>query len=98
MLQEVEALLNEADNVYGKDISRAKDYVKKARRKAMKIRLRLPAEIKRHFCKHCDAYHRQGKNVRTRISKGKVVIYCLECKKFTRIPLKRKNKSQETTK
>tara|TARA_Y100000310_G_scaffold344954_1_gene460744 strand:+ start:1861 stop:2184 length:324 start_codon:yes stop_codon:yes gene_type:complete len=65
-------------------------YVRVARRTAMKYRLRISYELKRKFCKYCYKYLVTGKNSRVRISNGKKIIYCLECKKYNRIPIKRK--------
>ena len=67
-----------------KNQEQANEYVKKARRTAMKHKLRL-GKLKRKFCKHCYSYLKPGKNCRVRTREGKVVIYCLECKRYTKI-------------
>ena len=74
-----------ADDVFKKDKDQANEYIKKARRAAMKHKLRL-GKLKRKFCKHCYSYLKPGVNSRTRTNKGKIVIYCMECKRYTRIP------------
>ena len=66
----------------------ANRYVHLARKIAMKARIRMPREYKRRFCKHCYSYLKSGQNARIRTRQGKLVIYCLECKKYARIPLK----------
>ncbi len=66
----------------------ANRYVHLARKIAGKARIRMPREYKRRFCKHCYAYLRSGKNARIRTRQGKLIIYCLNCKKYNRIPLK----------
>jgi len=58
--------------------------IKEARKKAMRVNLKLPLEIRRKFCHHCNALLR-GK---IRLKKGKKVILCENCKKYTRIPYK----------
>jgi len=68
-------------------------YVELARKIAQKARIRIPREFKRRFCKHCYTYLEPGKNARIRTREGKLVIYCKECKKYTRIPLKSHQKS-----
>ena len=86
--QRVAILLKQAEEMFSKDKILANRYVALARKIAMKVRLRLPKEYKRRFCKHCYAYLQPGANSRIRIRQGKVIISCLECKNFTRIPLK----------
>ena len=62
-------------------------YVKLARRAAMKVNLRFPREYKRKFCKYCNYYLVPGKNSRVRLHKSRVIYYCFNCKKYSRIPL-----------
>ncbi|MBI2133201.1 ribonuclease P [Candidatus Woesearchaeota archaeon] len=64
--------------------------VRKARRLAMKHKIRLPKELKIRFCKHCNTYFTSS-NSRIRLAKGKVVYYCRACKKYTRYPYQREN-------
>ncbi len=83
----VQQLFVQAERIFAEDKYLANRYVQLARKIAMKVRLRLPRELKRRFCKHCYAYLAPGVNCRVRTGRGKVVITCLECRKFTRIPL-----------
>ncbi|MFH1637528.1 MAG: ribonuclease P Rpr2/Rpp21/SNM1 subunit [Candidatus Woesearchaeota archaeon] len=48
-----------------------------------------PSRLKRKFCKHCGCYFIPGKNLRVRTREGKLIYYCLECKKFWRMPCKK---------
>ncbi len=64
-------------------------YVEIARKISMKYLVPIPTEFKRRFCKHCYSYLIPNKNCRIRIYRGKVIIYCYNCKKYTRIPLKK---------
>ncbi len=77
-----------------KQQSLANRYVRLARKMAMKARIPIPRALKRRFCKHCYAYFKQGKNVRTRLQgkgKGRRVVYtCLNCKKHMRFMYKAK--------
>ena len=82
--QAIEFLLKEA----AKSKKHADEYVKSARRIAMKLKVRMPKELKRQYCKHCYAYFRMGDNCRVRVQRGKVIYYCFSCKKYTRIPYK----------
>src|SRR3989338_288723 len=63
-------------------------YVKKARRIAMKHKLRMPAQLKRKFCKNCYHFLQPGTNARIRIHASKIVITCWDCKHIIRIPIK----------
>ena len=84
--ENIEILFREANKI--KDLNLATDYVKKARKIAMRLNIRIPKEFKRRFCKHCNTYLVPGKNVRIRNNKSSITYYCLNCKKFMRFPLK----------
>ena len=86
----IKKLFDEADKAFKKNKKLSNRYVEIARKIAMKINLRMPNKYKRQFCKHCYKYLKNGVNSRVRTNKGKVVIYCFECKKYTRIPLSKK--------
>ncbi len=75
-----------------KDSCRANDYIRKARKLAMKFKIRLTSAQQKKFCKHCYSYLVPGKNLRVRTQGSKVVYYCLECKKYMRFPFVREKK------
>ena len=81
----VAGLFNKAKDAFDKNPERANKFVHKARRTAMKYKMKLPANLKRRVCKHCYAYLVPSKNCRVRIKEGKVVYYCFSCKRHTRI-------------
>ena len=81
-------ILAKAKEVFGTKPELAHKYAKKARRIALKYKLRLPLNLKRTICKNCHSYLVPGKNLRVRTRKGHVVYYCLNCKKFMRIGYK----------
>ena len=85
--QEVERLFSLAETAFARDRERANDYVAKARRVAMKHRLRLSRERKRSFCTYCYSFLRPGVNLRIRTKNDKVVYTCLECKRQMRFVL-----------
>lgn len=87
--ERIKILFKEADKIFSKDPKLANRYVNLARKIAMKINLPFPRSLKRKFCKHCYHYLKSGINSRTRIAKSRIIIYCKDCKKFTRIPLKK---------
>jgi len=70
-------------------------YVELAREISMRYLVPISREYKRRFCKHCYSYLLPSRNCRIRIHRGRLVIYCHNCKKYTRMPLKntRKNPS-----
>jgi ribonuclease P protein subunit RPR2 len=88
-LQRIIILFNEAEKSFKKNPSLSHRYVALARKIAMKTKSRIPLELKRRFCKNCYKYLQQGVNARVRTRQGKVIISCLECKRFMRIPIKK---------
>ena len=85
----ISKLFEEAKGVFSKDAKLSNRYVHLARKIAMKYKVRIPSKFKRRFCKHCYSYLVQGKNSRVRLQKSKVVISCLNCKKFMRFVIKK---------
>jgi len=81
-LDEIKLILEKAS----KDERLSKRYVKKAKRLAMHFKVKLPKEIKRKFCKYCFSLFKGG-NYKVRTSKKKLIIQCLECKKYTRFKI-----------
>ena len=63
-------------------------YVFLARKISMRYLVPIPREFKRCFCKHCYRYLLPGVSGRMRIHRGRIVVYCFNCKKYTRMPLK----------
>jgi ribonuclease P protein subunit RPR2 len=70
------------------DFILADRYVDLARRISMRYLVPIPKEFKRSFCKYCYCYLLPDKNCRIRIKKGKIVVFCLNCSKFMRFPLR----------
>ena len=66
----------------------SKTYSKKIRFLYMKYKIKLPKTIKRQLCKNCYGILIPSINCRIRTKDKKLIIYCLECKKYTRIPFK----------
>ena len=89
--ERVKILFKQAEEVFPKNKALANRYVTLARKVAMKVKIRMPLELKRKFCKHCYKFLMPGVNSRVRTRDGKVIISCFECKKFVRIPVKKKS-------
>lgn len=64
-------------------------YVEIARKISMRYLIPIPKNLKKRFCKHCYCFLVPNKNCRIRINRGKIIIYCYNCKKYTRIPFKK---------
>jgi ribonuclease P protein subunit RPR2 len=88
--ERVKILFKQAEEVFPKNKALANRYVTLARKVAMKVKIRMPLELKRKFCKHCYKFLMPGVNSRVRTRDGKVIISCFECKKFVRIPIGKK--------
>ncbi|MBW2998028.1 ribonuclease P [Candidatus Woesearchaeota archaeon] len=59
-------------------------YVTLARKISMKLKVPIPKELRKRFCKHCYKYLTPGKNVRIRKDKDFLIYTCLECNKNTK--------------
>ena len=60
----------------------ADDYARLAKIIAMRLRLRLPYEIRQLYCKKCKQFIPPGKNARVRIGRSRIKavrITCLKC-------------------
>ncbi len=84
--ERIKTLFEEAEKATTQEL--ANKYIKTARKIAMKFNLRLPRYYNRKFCKHCYNYFKKD-NYRVRTKNGKVVYYCLNCKKYARFSIKK---------
>jgi ribonuclease P protein subunit RPR2 len=75
-------------NALSNRLNLADRYIDLARKISMRYLITMPIEHKRRFCKHCYSYLLPHVTGRIRVHKSKIVIYCYNCKKYTRIPLK----------
>lgn len=92
--ERIEILFQQAKQAFNKAPKLSNRYIKLARELAMKYKIRIPKELKRKFCKHCYSYLFPSKNVRIRTRDGKVVYYCLNCKKYMRFPYLKERKAK----
>ena len=82
-------LLKKSKESYKKGNRRlSKVQSKKIKYLSMKYKLKLPKELKRQLCRHCGSVLIPSVNCRVRTNKGKLVYSCMECKRFTRMPLR----------
>jgi len=87
-VQRIRDLFEQSRTMFVKDKNLSNRYIKLARKMSLKYKVSIPRELKSAYCKSCFSYLMPGKNVRIRISNNKVISYCLDCKHFSRIPLK----------
>lgn len=80
-------LFEQANSVFKQNKSLANRYISLARKIAMKSNIRLTKTQKKKFCKHCYSYLVLGINSRVRINNNKLITYCNECKKYSRMRL-----------
>lgn len=88
-VERIKSLFKHAEAAFSKYPERSNRYITMARKIAMKTKTKIPSNLKRRYCKHCYKYLKPGVNCRVRINKSRVIYYCLNCKKFTRIPVKK---------
>ncbi|MCS7134438.1 MAG: hypothetical protein NZ889_01100 [Candidatus Pacearchaeota archaeon] len=81
--QKIEFLLKKAEEVSKKNPEEARRLIKKARNIAKHNNYRIPKEWRSKFCRKCNSFF-DGKNIKIRISKGKISTCCLECSNITR--------------
>ena len=68
--ERVKILFQQAEEVFSKDKALAHRYVTLARKIAMKVKIRIPLELKRKYCKHCYKFLMPGVNSRIRTRDG----------------------------
>ena len=71
-----------------KSVKNPNDYVRKARRLAMKVNTPIPKEFKGKYCKHCYNYFNSN-NYRVRTKNGMIIYFCLNCKKYSKFIIKK---------
>jgi len=95
-LERIRTLFRLAEETIHDDPRLAQRYVEIARKIAMRTKLRLPREYRRMICRHCKSFIFPGVNCRVRIQSRRephVVVTCLVCGKYTRLPLKSREKT-----
>ncbi|MCS7124140.1 MAG: ribonuclease P [Candidatus Bathyarchaeota archaeon] len=96
--QRIQKLFRLAIKIHKENQQLAQRYVDIARRIAMAAKVRLPTEYRRLVCRHCKSFILPGVSCRVRIKQRRephVVITCLKCGGYIRIPLRRKANEQK---
>jgi ribonuclease P protein subunit RPR2 len=78
-LERMERLFELAGKEFGSHPERAHRNVQLARKIAMRYNIRMPARLKRNFCRKCYKY--LSPNINCKVSKrhGLLTIKCMEC-------------------
>ena len=97
-LESISELFLKAHDSFRQSPELANKYVKLARKVGMKNKVKMPRELKRRYCKHCNSYLMPSVNCRVRLTGQKVVYYCLSCKKYMRFPYVREKKEKRKKK
>src|SRR4030065_801086 len=88
----IRILFDQAKTVHGTNPQLSSRYVETARRIAMAAKIRFPTKYRRQVCRECNSLLVVGDNFRVRIKQKRephVVVTCLNCGSYTRIPLRR---------
>jgi ribonuclease P protein subunit RPR2 len=86
-LQRIRALFDAAALAFPADPAKAHQLATQAHRLLLRSKAKLPAVLKRRYCKHCKAFWVPGSTVRVRLGKGNIVYTCLACRRIRRMPL-----------
>ncbi|RLF16608.1 MAG: ribonuclease P [Thermoprotei archaeon] len=87
--QRIRRLFELAEEASRREPSLADRYVELARLISMRVKVRIPRDLRRRFCHNCGSYLRFGVNCRVRLAKRRsphVAITCLRCGYVHRIP------------
>lgn len=88
-VERIRQLFREAEKLHDKRPDLCSRYAELSRKISMKFKVPFPDHIKRRFCRKCSSFLFPGKNCRIRSKGNKIVYYCLQCKNYTRIPIKK---------
>ncbi len=94
----IEYLLDLAGQVFKQHPERADRYVKLSWKIKTRYNVRLPAYLKRKFCRKCLSFWVPGSTCRVRLHSGRVNITCLKCGRVVRLPYRPRLLSREKEK
>jgi ribonuclease P protein subunit RPR2 len=87
-LQNVMELWREAIKIASENPERARHYIKQIRAIKRHVKIDLPVEIRRGYCKKCYLPLVYGKTAIKRVRKGVIIIVCLACGNKRRFVIK----------
>ena len=88
-LQHITELAEEAKKCFSSNPMLSHKYAEKIQKTQMRMRVKIPREIKRRICKNCHKFLVPGANCRVRTNKGKIVFKCLECNAVMKVVFKK---------
>jgi ribonuclease P protein subunit RPR2 len=88
--QRMERLFSLAAEEHTLHPERSDRYVHIARQIGTRLRVRMPRQLKRLFCKHCGSYL-PASGARTRLHQGVLTATCLRCGRVVRRPYRVKS-------
>lgn len=97
-LERAKILFSEARDAFKEDPGLSDRYVDRARKIAMKYKVKLPSSLKKQFCTHCHRFLMPGSNCTVRLTSQKVVYYCKSCRHYMRFPYIREIKARRAGK
>jgi ribonuclease P protein subunit RPR2 len=83
--QRIERLFELAMQEHALHPERSDRYVQIARNISTRVRIRIPSQLKRRFCRNCGCYL-SAADRRVRLGQGIINATCLKCGKQIRIP------------
>ena len=86
--ERIDILFEEAKKAFKNAPELSKRYIILARKISMKIKVPIPKDYKKLFCKKCYTFLQPGKTLRTRVNKKILIYYCKNCGTIKRYPLK----------
>ncbi|MBI3034666.1 ribonuclease P [Candidatus Woesearchaeota archaeon] len=93
-LDSIRGIFLKADEAFRASPKIADRLVRRARKLAMKHKIRLPRVYKRRFCKNCYCFLVPSVNCRVRLSGQKVIYFCFGCRKYMRFPYVREKRQR----
>ena len=91
-LERMHRLIELAEKEFEKHPERSRRYIQLIKKLGTRNKTKIPLEIKARFCKKCNAFFKEGKNVKKRVKEGSLIIECLECGEVKKLKLKGKEK------
>lgn len=86
--ERIEILFEQAKKSFKSSPTLSNRHVTLARKISMKLKVPIPKQYKKSFCKKCYKFLQPGKTLRTRIKNKTLIQYCTNCNYTKRYPLK----------
>ncbi len=90
-LETIEDLFQLAEAMYQRgEVELSKGYLKLARKISLRVRIKIPKDLKIRYCKRCFTPLIPGKSCRVRVKKKRIIYTCLNCGKIRRYPIEKR--------